>query len=368
MTINLTPDIVRNTADRLITRGIQPTAETISQQLGLAEVDSTIDDYLKDWWSGLSGRLLLSLHGAQQAPDAMSRAVKILWQDAVAEASSMMASERLTMDHSVQVLREESEEMLVSSRADYDSLDTRYRREVMRAEELETQIKVLEAEVSVMNSNLSGEITLRKQTEAALQDARNDLKRSAKVLEDAKRTFDVRLKDEQNHGQEQVAKADAELLHYRKSLEMVRDDAGKKESALTKNIHDLQTELAKKEVKIDTLQGQAKNTEAELRSMRADIGSQSRQISQLNAKLLSEINKNKRLEERVKQLDTDLKQEQQRLKSSASDAMRKEAELRQALKGREDELMRSKAALASVQKKMISQEEQIRRLHAQAKV
>ncbi len=67
-------------------------------------------------------------------------------------------------------------------------------------------------------------------------------------------------------------------------------------------------------------------------------------------------------------METDFKQEQQRLTQQNSEAIRKESDLRQSLKAREDELVKTKATLNSMEKKFIAQDEQIRRLHAQAKI
>mgnify|MGYP000703974392 CR=1 FL=1 len=368
MSVTLSAEIIHEVADRCLSGGVQPTIETVCEHLKLDDPVPIIADELDRWWSGLSGRVVIAPESVSDAPEALTRAVRMLWQDAVKEAASHLATKQETLDFSAQVLRQESEELLVSSRADYESLETRYRREVMKVDEAQNQIKVLEAEITVLKSNLTGEVTLRKQAEEKLQDSRNDIKRSAKTLEDAKRTFDGRMKDEQSHSQELLAKVEGELRHYRNNLELVRDEAGKKESALTKGIHELQSEVAKRDVKIETLQGQLKSLESELKITRTDTGSQTRQLAQATSKILSETNKNKRSEERVKQLEADLKSEQQRVALSSSESMRKEADLRHAVKTRDEELMRVKASISGLQKKLIAQEEQIRRLHAQANI
>ncbi|MCW8887264.1 MAG: DNA-binding protein [Motiliproteus sp.] len=367
MSITHKPEVIQDIADRLLRGGEQPTVQRICEQLGV-EDDGSVDLMLSKWWTGLSQRIQIMPAGATEVPELLQQGIANLWQDALKEATDQLSHQHQTIDHSIQTLKQESEDLLVSSRQDYDSLETRFRRENMRAEEAENLIKVLQAEISVLKSNLAGEVNLRNQTEDQLQDARQDIKRGNKTLEDAKRTFDGRLKDEQAHNQELLSKAEAELRHYRTNLGVVRDEAGKKESALTKNIHDLQSEVAKRDVKVETLQGQVKSLEKELKSMRMDTGDQTRKLSQANSRLLSETNINKRLDERVKQLETDLKFEQQRFTQQSTDSMRKESEMRQSLKAQKEELVRVKTSLNSAQKKMIAQEEQIRRLHAQAKV
>lgn len=364
--MSVSPELIHSAADCLLSEGQEPSLAAVCERLQIAGDDPQVAEQLRDWWLGLRGRLLLTpISDLQQAPEAMARALKILWQDAVREASVQLNRERERLDNSLQDLRKESEGVLDSSRADYASLEANYQRQADKVGDLVNQNKALEAEAAVLKSNLSGEISLRKQTEEKLHDARNDLKRASQSLEDAKRTFDHRLKDEQAHGQELVLKAEAEARHYRNQLEQIRDEAGKKESALVKNIHDLQAELAKREVKIETLQGQVKSLETELKTMRSDTGSQGRQIAQLSAQLLSATNQNKRLEERVKQLESDVKHERQRASLSSSETLRKEAELRQSVKAKEDELIRTKASLSGLQKKLIGQEEQIRRLMTQ---
>ncbi|MEH6628559.1 MAG: DNA-binding protein [Motiliproteus sp.] len=367
MSITLTPEIIRDIADRLLLGGVKPSAKTISRQLGVVD-DGSIDTELERWWLGLSTRVSIVADTDAKAPDAMTRAVQVLWQDAVKEAVSQLSLEHRSLDSSIQTMRQESEDLLVSSRADYDTLETRYRREAERAGETENQIKALNAEISVLKSNLAAEVKLRNQAEEQLLDVRHEVKRGAKVLEDARHTFDGRLKDEQAHNHELLSKSEAELRHYRTSLEVVRDEASKKESVLTRNIHDLQSEVAKRDVKIETQQGQIKSLETELKAMRTDTGSQARRLSQANSKLLSEGNKNKRLEERLKKLESELKKEQQRLSLHSSEAMRKESELRQAVKSYEDDVQRVKSSLNNAQKKLITQDEQIRRLHAQANI
>ncbi len=367
MSITLTADIIHSTADRLLSSGEPPSVEAICRQLGIERPDGSLEQELQVWWGSLAGRVMLMPEGDNDTPDAMVRAVRLIWQDAVREAAGRLSTEQQSLDSSVRALKEESEELLGRSRAEYEDLEVRLSREALRAEEAENQLKVVEAEITVLRSTLAGEVALRKQTEEKLQDGRNEIKRGAQALEDARRTFDGRLKDEQTHGQELLAKAEVELRHYKSSLEAVRDEAGKKESVLTRNLHDIQTEIARRDVRIETLQGQVKSLEGELKGMRSDTGAQSMRLSQANAKLLSESNKNKRLEERAKQLEADLKNEKQRVSLSSGEAMRKEADLRQSLKVRDDELQKVKGSVSGLQKKLIAQEEQIRRLQAQAR-
>ncbi|WP_207061102.1 DNA-binding protein [Motiliproteus sp. SC1-56] len=365
MGTQLTPELVHELADSLLRQGVQPTPENMVQRFNLEPADTLLEQTLNAWWQSLRGRMVLSPAGAGSPPDALSRAMQILWQDAVREASSQLKSERVHLETALSVLSQASESVPGPSQLDYETLQDGYKRQQVINDENISQIKVLEAEISTLKNVLASEVSQRKQAEEKLLDARNDLKRELKLQDDARRTFDNRLRDEQYRGQELVAKAEAETAQYRQHLDKLRDETGKKEAALTKNLHDLRSELAKKEVKIETLKGQIKGLEVELKVMRSDTGSQSRQITQLNTKLLSATNQAKRLEERVKELEGQLRQEHQRLSQCNADALRKESELRNALKEREDEAVRALAKVSGLQKKNASQEEQIRRLTAQ---
>ncbi len=367
MTTAITNEIIFELADRLLAEGTCPTAGLIGSHLNDSDPEM-VDEALVHWWNSLSGRVVVTSAAASQVPDGLSQAIKTLWQDAVREATQVVNRERERVGESLELLCRDSEEAVVASRADYEVLEIRYRNEAVRSDTAEHQIKVLEAELSVLKSNITGQITQRKQAEERLEDSRNEIKRAGKVLEDAKRTFDQRIKDEQGHSQEQLMKVEAELRHYRTNIERLRDESGKKEAALIKNHHDLQSEIARKDVKLETLQGQLKSLESELKVLRSDNAAQSRSIAQLNSKLLTETNRSKRNDERVKQLETDLRQEQQRVSQATSESLRKEADLRLTLKAKEDELSQVKAVVGGLQKKIIVQEEQIRRLSSQVRI
>ncbi len=360
-------EIIFELADRLLAEGTCPTAELISSLLKESDPDM-VEAALRLWWGSLSGRVVVTSATASQVPDGLAQAVRTLWHDAVREATLVVNRERESVGESLELLCRDSEEAIVASRADYEVLEIRYRNEAMRSDTAEHQVKTLEAELSVLKSNITGEITQRKQAEERLDDARNEVKRANKALDDAKRTFDHRIKDEQGHSQEQLMKVEAELRHYRTNIERLRDESGKKEAALIKNHHDLQSEIARKDVKLETLQGQLKSLESELKVLRSDNVAHSRSIAQLNAKLLTETNRAKRHDERVKQLETDLRQEQQRVSQATSESLRKEADLRLTLKAKEEELSRVKSTIGGLQKKIVVQEEQIRRLSSQVRI
>ncbi|WP_210395242.1 DNA-binding protein [Motiliproteus sediminis] len=358
--------LVHRLADRLLNEGRRPDVEVIAEQVGLEPTEPELIEALERWWGSIEGRVQVLETPAESIPDSFQRALKLLWQDAVREATRHVNNERRSLDQSLDSIRRESESAISGSRADYETLEHRFQVETARADEAAAQVKMLEAEITVLKANLSGEVVQRKQYEEKVADYKAEVRRSEKLAEEARRTFDQRLKEEQTHCQDQLAKTEAELSHVRRMLEQARDQSGKKDAALTRNLHDLQTEIVKRDVKLETLQGQIKSLEGELKLLRSEHASQRREITKLNASLLSESNKNKRNDETVRQLQEDLKREQQRLSQTAADANRKELELRNQVKARDDELLRTRAALNSAQKKQVTQEEVIRRLSQQA--
>lgn len=366
--MSLDTALVYGLADRLLNEGQRPTPELIAAQIGCAADDPALAEALDNWWGSIGGRVQVLEAPAESVPDSFQRALKLLWQDAVREAARQVDNERRSLDQSLESIRRESQSVISGSRADYETLEHRYQVETARAEEAAAQVKMLEAELTVLKANLSGEVVQRKQYEEKVADHKAELRRSEKQAEEARRTFDQRLKEEQSHCQDQLAKTEAELAHVRRMLEQARDQSGKKDAALTRNLHDLQTEIVKRDVKLETLQGQIKSLEAELKQLRGENAQQRREITKLNASLLSETNRNKRNDEAVRQLQEELRKEQQRASQLNGDASRKEQELRNQIKARDDELMRVRASLNSAQKKQLTQEEVIRRLTQKAGV
>ncbi|MGB0283076.1 MAG: hypothetical protein ACPGAE_12945, partial [Neptuniibacter sp.] len=182
--------------------------------------------------------------------------------------------------------------------------------------------------------------------------------------EDSKRVFDQRIKDEQRRGLDEVSKADADVRYYRGALEKLRDEVGKKESALTKSIHDLQAEIARKDAKLEAQKTQTKSLESELKELKLNSSGQNRDLSKINNQLLSETNKNKRLEDKVKNLEEDILLSRQKQVSASSEQARREASIRSKYQEKEEELVRTLAKLSALEKKVVTQDEEIRRLNS----
>ena len=206
--------------------------------------------------------------------------------------------------------------------------------------------------------------SLRKKEEQRRSNVEQELAHLRKAQDDSKRLFDQRIKEEQRHAMESVSKAEADVRYFRNALEKLRDEVGKKESAMTRTIHDLQAELAKRDVKIDSAKVQLKSIETDLKQQQTDFTGQSRDVSRLSNQLLAETNRSKRLEDKVKGLEEELKRQRQKQVNSVNEQSRRDNTLRMQLKEKEEELLRSNAKVNSLERRMISQDEEIRRLSA----
>ncbi|WP_299178526.1 DNA-binding protein [uncultured Neptuniibacter sp.] len=354
-------DITFSTADRLLKSGIQPTPLLVSETIQCETAD--VEPFMSEWWSQVPQRLLASGSlSIPQIPEVLHEAFTNIWEQAVHEAQS-----KVVIEHEPRVDYEyasiEADQSLKEVRARQLELEEKLRNQVVDNEEVRLQVKGYEAEIDVLKTNLAAETSQRKQEEQSRLNVEQELNHLRKTFDDSKKTFDQRIKEEQRHTLEAVSKAEADIRYYRGSLEKLRDEVGKKESALTKNIHDLQSESARKEVKNDTYRTQIKSLEDELKKVKAGNSSQNRDLSKINTSLLSEVNKNKRLEDKVKDLEEELLKARKKQATIISEQSRREAGIRQQYKDKEEELVRALSKIAVIEKKVITQDEEIRRLN-----
>jgi len=356
-------EVVYSTADRLLMAGMKPSVPVIAESIGCAEKD--VEESFNQWWSLVPDRL--SVMGASivvpDVPEVLSQSFARVWQEAVQEASSKFVEVKHSHEVGIDVVRREADETLKESRSRLLEVEDKLRDEVVKKEDVQTQVKGLEAEIEVLKANLAAETSQRKQEEQSRMNVEQELNHLRKTYDDSKRTFDQRIKEEQRHTLEAVSKADADVRYYRGALEKLRDEVGKKESALTKSIHDMQAELARKDVKNDTQKTQIKSLEDELKRIKLDTSGQTRDLSKVNLSLLAETNKNKRLEDKVKVIDEELRKARQKQLALTTEQSRRESSMRSQLKDKEEELVRSLARLASLEKKIIAQDEEVRRLN-----
>ena len=190
----------------------------------------------------------------------------------------------------------------------------------------------------------------------------NDLVHLKKAHEDSKRTFEQRLKEDQRHALDQISKSEADARYYRNASEKLRDDAGNKETNLTKKNHDLQSEIARHEVRIDTQYTLIRSQDEELKTLKQEASQQSRELSSITASLLAESNKAKRLEHKRKELDGEVKRLNQKALNSATEWGRRENMLRNELRTAQEELQRAQLKVVNLEKRSIAQDEEFRRL------
>lgn len=363
--MNIDPVIVDKifqAAEDLLFEGVQPTPQAVAEQC-----DSDLSDVEQVWgdiWQQLPGRLLArnvntSLH---DVPDVLNQAMVRIWQHAIQEVNARTHLERQQLDLGADEIRRSAEESIRKAQQQVFDLNERVRLEQDRVAEGENQVKALEAEIQVLKASLSSETSLRKKEEQRRSNVEQELAHLRKAHEDSKRLFDQRIKEEQRHAMENTTKAEADVRYFRNALEKLRDEVSKKESAMTRSIHDLQAELAKRDVKIDSARMQVKTMETDLKQQQTDNTGQSRDLSRLSSQLLAETNRAKRLEDQVKQLEDELKRQRQKQVNSVNEQARRDNALRMQLKEREEELLRANAKVNSLERRMISQDEEIRRL------
>ena len=364
MSNNVTEKNVFDTADRLLMAGVQPSAELIAQSLG--GVESEVDDLLREWWGLVPERLSLSVRefSIPDIPDALAKSFSVIWQQAVQEANSAHQIEQKYQAVGADEVKKEADESLQATKERVVELEDRLRQQQQIHEEALSQVKGLEAEIKVLKTSLAGETSQRKNEEQARLNLDQELTLLRKTHEDSKRVFDQRIKDEQRRGLDEVSKADADVRYYRGALEKLRDEVGKKESALTKSIHDLQAEIARKDAKLEAQKTQTKSLESELKELKLNSSGQNRDLSKINNQLLSETNKNKRLEDKVKSLEEDILLSRQKQVSASSEQARREASVRSKYQEKEEELVRTLAKLSALEKKVVTQDEEIRRLNS----
>ncbi|MFW1677787.1 DNA-binding protein [Pontibacter sp. JAM-7] len=356
-------ETIYSTADRLLLAGMQPTQSLIAESMGVSE--DSIAEGFHSWWQMAPERLALSPVDLElpEVPESLHQAFGRLWQTAVKEALSSLQTQP-TYDGSLEAdsLSRESERVLSEAREKALNLEEQIRTESALNEEFRTLIKALEAEKKVLKQSLDNETVLRNKESQKHSAMEHELTHLRKVHEEHKRKFDLRMKDEQRHTMDSIGKAEADARHFRTSLDKVREEAGKKEAALTRHIQELQAEVARKDVKLDMQKTQLKNLDEQLKKIKHEQASQVREVSKLNSQLLAEINKTKRLQDKIKGLEEELKMQRQKQMTTSNEHVRRENSVRIQYKDKDEELNRVLGKMAALEKKLILQDEEIRRL------
>ncbi|GGK68800.1 DNA-binding protein [Amphritea balenae] len=352
-------------ADTMLLAGTAPTVDALAVEI---EGDrQQLETMLNRWWQLLPDRMRLFNDDAPLVPDlpsSLAKSVQSLWHQAVQEAQSALSHDKHYHNLATEEAQRHAETELKKAHGVQAEQDQRYRELQQLIGEEKHHTQALEAEISVLKINLATATTEQKTEEQRRENTDQELTLLQKKLDDSKHTFDQRVKDEQRHSLEQVAKAEADTRYYRNSLEKLRDECGRKESALTKDIHNLQAVIAKKDVKLDTLTNQIKSLESELKRFKTEGTHSVRERSKLSGSLLSEQNRSKRLEDKVAELTEEVKRSNQKQLSTSNEAARRENTLRGQLKDKNEEVMRTNARMVSMEKKIAAHEEEVRRLRS----
>lgn len=365
MSQQISTEAFNKAADVMLKSGKSPNTTDLAQVLGADE--QVLNELLEQWWSVLPDRIRMlgdSSVKLPELPESIVHSVESLWQHAVQEAQSALSTDKQYQQLASEDARRHSETELFKAQNQQAEMDQVFREVQQQLEQEKHHVQVLDAEISVLKINLATVTTEQKTEEQRRLNTEQELNLLQKKMDDSKRTFDQRVLEEQRHGLDQVAKAEADTRYYRSALEKLRDECGRKESALTKDIHNLQALAAKKDVKLDTGKTQIKTLEAELKRYQTDDSQSVRERSQLSSALLSEQNRSKRLEDKVNEIKEELKRVSQKNISVANDASRRENMLRGQLKDKDEDVMRANARLVSLDKKITANEEEIRRLRS----
>lgn len=353
-------------AECIMREGGIPTLDALSDQLS-ADADLLREPY-EAWWALVASRMRGGARtvevNVQDVPASINSAFSRIWNEALHEAYSSFRLELRNEKVGEEEQHRHHEEEMTRFRGRIEEAEDRYRSQIERTNEAQVQIKALEAEVKALKASLESETSQRKNEEHKVSELQQELATLHRNLDEARRKFEQRLKDEQRGALDLVSKSEADVRYYRNSLEKVREDAGKKESALTKRIHDLKAELARKDVKIDSHFTQIRSLESELKGVKQTQGGTNRDLSKLNSQLLTETNKSKRLEEKIIELQEELRVAQQKKVANSNEAARRENAIRSQLTERDDELVRIRGRNTSLEKRIISLDEEVRRLKA----
>lgn len=351
-------------ADEALLAGQFPQVDDIAEQL-----ECSVDDigcFLVQWRSELSQRVVFTDRDLKMPgmPDTLAQSFVRIWHQAVQEAQSRVSLTRQRTDIGAEVEKRSTDEALQKSQHLQQEMEARYREQTVKLEESLEQSKALNAEITVLKTNLSTETNARKKEEKARTALDHELAQLRKSHEDARRMFDQRIKDEQRHMLETLAKEEVDTRYYRNALEKAREEAGRKESDLTREIHDLQARIARKDVKIETLKSQVKSQETDLQKMRQENAVMQRDLTKLNSQLLAELNKTKRLEAKVKEQQEEMRRSNQKNITYTNEAAKRDNLLRAQLMEKEELLVRAEAKINSLEKRLIQNDEEIRRLNA----
>ncbi|MBV0932140.1 DNA-binding protein [Marinobacterium weihaiense] len=350
-------------ADQCLLSGRAPSASRLSRSLEcIADID--LEAVLEEWWYALSGRIRFgdARSVGSEMPESMRQAFGRIWQQAVQEATEEVRAEHLRTSPVDEQAVRERDEAVKRSQAALEELEQRYREQELKLDQSQERVQSLEADLTAVRQELAGQTTLHVQEKQRRQNAEQELEQLRKAHEDTKRVFDQRVRDEKRHSLEALAKVDVDMRHYRNALEKLRDESGRKEAELTREMHELQSRLAQRDARVEAMNNQLRSQDDAINVHKSSDAQQQREVARLGAQLLSETNRSKRCEEQLRTVETQLTSLKQKHAGEAAEYVRRENQLRAQLKERDEALQKAQVRAKGLEERCDAIEEEMRRL------
>lgn len=349
-------------ADAMLAAGRNPEPEFLLDQCRLNDI-AEAEELLSEWRKGLGNRLGTPRSPiAGEVPESVQAMMARLWQAAVDEAT-----DRANLIQQIRVQPEEAQakacdDALRESRGEISELEKRYGELERRFEALQDRATAREKEIESLKQDLSQERNEHQRTAQMHANVCQELAQLQKTHQDAQKVFEQRLKDEKRYSLEAIAKAEVDTRHYRNALDKLRDESGRAEADLSRQLSGVESQLGKRDAKIDTLTTQLKLTSDELGRLKSEDVQQNKEQAQLSSQLLAERNKVKRLEKQVLEGEQARDKVAARLEALTAESSKREQQLRSQLQNSEDQLQKSQSSLATMEKRIAALEEENRRL------
>lgn len=352
-------------ADRALAVGRYPALSDLQEQ-SRVEDPVLAEALLAEWRRGLSGRLGSSVSAGpgNELPDSVQSSMQRLWQLALEEARERIAQVQLLQENPAEQAAEVCSIALRESRCEMNELEQRFGELQRRYEMLEERSAGLDGQNKELQQNVLSERLERQKAEQLHANVCQELAQLHKSYEDAKKVFDQRIKDEKRYSLEAVAKADVDTRHYRNALEKLRDESGRNEAALSRELRAAQEGLARRDGKVDTLSNQIRQLDDELKRLKSEDAQQSKEQASLNSQLLAERNRVKRYEAQVADLEQTRDKLNLKLDALITDASRREQQLRVQLQASEEAMLKLRGSATGMEDRIAALEEENRRLKA----
>ncbi|MFT7178557.1 MAG: DNA repair exonuclease SbcCD ATPase subunit [Oceanospirillaceae bacterium] len=357
---------VHEFANELLFSGNKISVQAIADKMHI-EASEELGTQLEHWWMEQESKVVfrrsISPNYRPDVPETVYQSVQLIWDNAVKDVrlELELASKN---DKPAAATAMALEDELYLSKAQLEALEDSHQRLRVKLSEGQNSVKNLEAERAMLRSNLQSAETNASTMSHKVSEAKAEMQRAQSSSEEAKKQLDTRMKEEVGRHQESISKVENKLSYYRHQLDKLRDDWGKKETALNSQVQDLQGAVARSTVTHDTQFSQIRSQDEELRKYRGEITNQSRSMTQSTSMALASKNRLKRLEDELQQSEFDIKELKKRTIVDKSDTDRRETDLRTLLKSKDGENFEIINKLNELQRTLIAREEEIRRLTA----